>query len=263
MIVEPATIKQAFEQHRSRYARRERAWDVDYHVELWGRARTAFERGCADEFAHLYEELRRRWQAFRGGESSWGWKETFEKLRSLDPAFLTLRLRHLEPGHTQSLWKLLREIEGLKTNSDGPSIVALSKFLHFWIPRLFVIVDQGVIWNWVLNHHWLWDEVKAVRGQVDQALFGGPCKRKDTACDLSSYLAVLLWSARLSRENPGISTEFWAYVNGHKGVPAYVETYDAAAVEWFLLGLVEIPPAGVHLNAGGTGGFGNGSAVTH
>jgi hypothetical protein len=248
MTVEPETIKRAFDEHRARYAQRERAWDVSYHVRLWERARTAFERGSEDDFTYVYEELRRRWQAFRGGESNWGRKKIFEKLRLLNPSFFTFRLRELTAGHIQTLWKLLGEVEGLKTNSDGPSIVAMSKFLHFWNPRLFVIVDQGVIWNWVLNHNWLWDEVKPVRRQVDQALFGGTCKRKDATCDLSSYLAILLWSAHLLRENPAISTCFWAYIAGHEGVQSYVETYDAAAVEWFLLGLVEIPPTGVDFN---------------
>jgi hypothetical protein len=124
----------------------------------------------------------------------------------------------------------------------------MSKFLHFWNPRLFIIVDFGVIWGFVLRHSWLWNEVKTVRSKVEARLPGRRPDPSDKVCDALTYLSILLWAAELVGDNPQITSNFADYVGRHAaghGLP--LAEYEGAAVEWFLLGLVELPPAGVNL----------------
>lgn len=263
MTFDDETVTAAFEQHRLRYAQKQKgAWDIAYHVEMWQRARAAFDGpGCMKSFQGLHDELHSRWQISRRGkgnhQSQWTAQEIYSKLRKGTAAFASKRLSSLSIVDADCLWPLLQGLEGLKVNSSsGPSIMAVSKFLHFWNPRLFVIVDRGVIWNHVFGHWWLWDSFKVARKTTDtylaeQKLFEAPQKRSDEVCDLSSYLAVLVWASQLLKANPKISRNFEEYVQRHAGgvpLPTDIEQYEAVAIEWFLLGLVEIPPPGVHVN---------------
>ncbi len=66
--------------------------------------------------------------------------------------------------------------------------------------------------------------------------------------DLASYVAILLWCGQLVQQNSIIVSEFGRYLRRHAGgrdLPADVGSYQAVAVEWFLLGIVEIPPPGI------------------
>ena len=68
------------------------------------------------------------------------------------------------------------------------------------------------------------------------------------ACDLLSYLAILRWSADVIRANSVIADCFAEHVKQHAGKAANdlpLAHYEAAAIEWLLLGLTELPPAGV------------------
>ena len=50
------------------------------------------------------------------------------------------------------------------------------------------------------------------------------------------------------RDNPHVPQVFAEHVQSHAAretLPADLERYEAAAVEWLLLGLVELPPDGV------------------
>ena len=246
MKVSDSLINAAFGQHRRRYAT-EAAWDVTYHVKLWSGAQSAFGTGGHDAFNNLYSELRANWQVFRGGTSHWEVDQAFDAFCNLDATFRSKRLSDLGLGDVPSLWALLQSVEPIKVLKYGPSVVAISKFLHFWNPRLFMIVDDGVIWKWVFAHRWIWNDLLLVRNEIDQ-LLGGVPKRPDVSCDNSTYLAILVWCSRLLRENPMIVTSFAAYVLSHvhqADAPADLPGYESAAVEWFLLGVVEVPPAGI------------------
>ncbi|MGD1021096.1 MAG: hypothetical protein ABSA12_17460, partial [Verrucomicrobiia bacterium] len=90
--------------------------------------------------------------------------------------------------------------------------------------------------------------INEVRCRTDRRLFVDTVKHDDRACDLATYVAILVWAAKLLRMNPTIIAEFEKYVRlTAKGmpVPAKIVDYEAPALEWFLLGVVELPPCGV------------------
>jgi hypothetical protein len=63
------------------------------------------------------------------------------------------------------------------------------------------------------------------------------------------YLAVLVWGGRVLRDNPGVCSAFANYVERNcKGPVVKLREYEGAALEWLLLGLVELPPAGLTID---------------
>jgi hypothetical protein len=131
-----------------------------------------------------------------------------------------------------------------------PSLPSRS-FLHFFNPALFVIVDGGVMWSSVLRRPMLWAQIVEERQAVAAHLPGVTVtKPGPKACDSVSYMAVLLWAGGLARKNPDITPIFAKYVAEHatgRKLPAGLIHYQAAAIEWFFLGLVELPPEDIRL----------------
>jgi hypothetical protein len=242
-----ATIQAAFAQHLERYGARQRAWDTPYHISMWQRAQKAFDLRSQADFDYIYEELRRRWQVFRGSRQHWTSEQAFNALLAGCPELQRRRLAELSPSDVPRLWDMLQSVRNLKQTGNGPSTVAVSKFLHFWNPRLFIIVDDGVIWKWVLAHHWVWEPIQRMREVTDISIFGGCQKHDDVTCDLGTYLAIVAWAGTFVRDHPQLPVCFADYIQRHAGdaqLPTAIAEYEAVAMEWFLLGVVEIPPAG-------------------
>lgn len=145
------------------------------------------------------------------------------------------------------LWCAITTAGEIKQNKDGPSLVALTKFLHFWNPRLFVIADREVVWNWVLRHRWIWAQVELVCGEIEAVLSPAVRKHQYYSTELAKYLAVLVWGGRVLRDNPGVCEAFASYVRreAEGSVDLDLREYEGAALEWLLLGLVELPPEGI------------------
>jgi hypothetical protein len=244
-------IRAAFEQHHRQYAEGSRAWKISNHAQCRQMAHRAFQERAAEDFTALYEELRRHWQVFRGSKGQhWSAATTQRRLASLPATHGRKKLSEctMNDNDAEGLWKTLESMAGIKRLRNGPSVVAVSKFLHFWNPRLFIIAAGAMIWDKVMTHWWLWDEIAAVRTKVGKLLPGKPTDRSNGPCDLVSYLAILLWAGGLVRENPSIPSEFAEYVKRYSGpCDLPLEEYEAAAVEWLLLGLVELPPVGLML----------------
>ena len=100
------------------------------------------------------------------------------------------------------------------------------------------------MWQWVFQHDWLWQQVVAFAPSWLRPKLAEPAE----TCDLPRYLAILLWSSDVIRDNPAIIEHFVTYVRNHggdAGCDLPLETYEAAAMEWLLLGLTELPPGGV------------------
>jgi hypothetical protein len=244
-------IRDAFRTHHDVYAKL-RGWEIPHHIECWSRARRAFEDGSRPDFDWLYDQLRGRWQAFRrSGGRPWGPVEVLGRFAQLDQRYRALRLTDLVDGDLDGCWRAIEAMSGIKP-TKAPSVVAISKFLHFWNPRLFVIVDDAVMWQRVLSRSWLKQQVAQERSRIQALLPNAQCPSADPSCDLVSYLAVLAWSATVMRRHPLITPLFAEYVRANGGTASIdfpIETYDAAAMEWMLLGLTEIPPPGVELVA--------------
>ncbi len=250
MHLSEAAIEAAFEKHAKRYGG-ERLWGVPYHVDCWAHARDAFENGSAPAFGWLYSELRTKWQVFRG--PNWNAPTAKKVSHIMSGLPLALRGRRLAdvaepaPDDLVPLWRAMTDVAAIKKNRDGPSLVAMTKFLHFWNPRLFVIADRQVIWNWVFEHRWLWEQVVRVREELAASVPSTIQEHPFYSTDLRNYLAVLVWGGRVMRDNPRVVEHFARYVekeSGRQALPKLRE-YEGAALEWLLLGLVELPPAGV------------------
>ena len=242
------TIRGAFDQHREFYAEGNPEWSISHHVGMWHTAQKAFDGPSFPDFEKLYNILKNHWQVFRGGVESWPENKLFDALGACDKSLCSRKLSSISDEDVPAIWALLQSIKDLKVNKHRPSVVAVSKFLHFWNPRLFVIVDDQVIWKWVLAHKWLRDGVNSVRSQTDQQIFGKDLKHNDGACDLSTYLAILVWAGNVLRANPAIVPEFERCVRAtieEQTISLDLFDYEAPAIEWFLLGVVELPPRGV------------------
>ena len=248
MHVDDATIRRAFDAYVHRYVRGTRkAWPVPDKIGLYLHARDAFSgEGGQASFQHVYRALKGPWQAFRNSASCWSVERTFSELRQLPGDVRGHRLSDLGEAHWRGVWNCIQRVRDVKTVTSGvTSLVAISKVLHFWNPRIFVICDRQVVEEWALGHKWLSDQLPpehAVTGVL------GPGAANDRR--LLFYMRVLLFARDLVRANPAIPRTFADIVNenrGHAQPPEDVNTYEATAVEWFLLGLVELPPSGVSL----------------
>jgi len=243
------TVKAAFQRHYDVYARKKN-WNIPNHVRQWNTARRAFEGRSFSDFSQLYEELRRRWQIFRGVKARPTAQSVYDTLLGLDSDYQSKRLSRLMMSDAVKVWDVVSAVSNVKRRRGGPSVVAASKFLHFWNPCLFVIVDDAMIWKWVFGHSWLWDCVESKYEEVKRALPSNVLNDHDFNTDLGYYLPILLWASDVVRENSFIAEEFDRYVRGHfenSQPPENLVEYEAAAIEWFLLGLVELPPKGIQL----------------
>ncbi|MCL4743321.1 MAG: hypothetical protein KJZ54_14085 [Phycisphaerales bacterium] len=245
-----ATIRAAFREHGSVYANT-RGWDIPHRLKCWSLARSAFEAGCYEDFERLYRHLKNEWQVFRRpGGPPWSSDQTFEHLAGLDQRYRSLTLSQMSDADLDGCWQIIKSMSRIKP-TKSPSVVAISKFLHFWNPRLFVIVDDAVMWKRVLSRSWLRQPIAEERGRVERLLPDPSCPKNDLSCELISYLAVLAWSAVTQRRNPDVTPLFAEYVRAgelDRRIDFPIDTYEAAAVEWLLLGLAELPPLGVELD---------------
>jgi len=248
MRLTDAAIAAAFEKHGARYGG-DRI--IGSYLACWSDAHDAFENGSGPAFDRLYVELRSRWQVFRSRKWTPAPATRVERiLRGLPPSLRRLRLSDLadaQPRHLTAVWRAMGAVGVIKRTGDGPSLVALTKFLHFWNPRLFLIADRELVWSWVFGHRWLAEQVDRTRVALASRLPRPIADDPLHETEMGRYLAVLAWGARVMRDNPRVMPEFVGYVRRHArdAVSARVAEYQAAALEWLLLGLVDQPPAGV------------------
>lgn len=250
MLLSEGAIGAAFERHAKHYGI-EPLWMVQYHVECWTKAHEAFDKGNEDAFIWLYDELRKRWQVFRSKNFRAPTSDKVLQILNSIPA--DLRHRYLRdyaeptPILLNELWYALETAGEIKRNIDSPSLVAVTKFLHFWNPRLFVIADREIVWERVFGHSWLWEQVQEVRDELESIIPPELKEHQFYKTDLMDYIAVLVWGGRVLRNNPGVCSAFSNYVTLYTKGPVDLNfhDYEGAALEWLLLGLVEMPPEGV------------------
>lgn len=240
--------ERAYLEFGRKYGRREKAtpWDVPAHAELWRYGRQAIQNNDTASFNSLQKELRSYWSIGRGrNQKELEASAIHQVLLNVPSEFHTLRLSELSHAHMRRLYDAVVAASQIKQNKDGASVMAMSKYLHFLNPRLFVIVDREMIWSYVLNHDYLWHPILEMRENLRPIIPDAEPERRDGACDLFSYVAILDWCGELLRVNPELPDIFLNFVHkccGEKPFPKDTKEYDAAAVEWLLLGLVEIPP---------------------
>ena len=103
----------------------------------------------------IYQELKRYWLVFRKSPGPyWTSRQVFEALKREFAEFawegpITLA-NFLSSRKTETLLSRLAKVRDLKPNVGYP-VMAVSKFLHFYNPRLFPIYDNEVIWEMVFR----------------------------------------------------------------------------------------------------------------
>ena len=252
MLLESSAISEAFDQYLLRYGQR-KDWDIGHRCQCWAKGQHAFDCNRAESFDWLHQALR-GWKAFRNATGPcWSAAEAFAEMKHVDQTYRSKRLSQSSPQDILGMWQVLQAMSSIKTNKSGPSVVAISKFLHFWNPRFFVIVDYEMVWRRVIcSHWWLWQEMTSTRKIVEAALPGRRGDPTDATCDLITYLAILLWAGQVIRDNPAVPKAFASVVGGLRkdvspeSMPSFSE-YEAAGFEWLLLGLAELPPPGVRV----------------
>jgi len=243
MKVQLDTINEAFANYAALYSKR---WDIPHQLRLYSYAEEAFEgKGDAAAFSKVYDHLRAHWQVFRRGSAKWGPDRAFQELVALPREVRSLRLSKMKEHEWGRVWECINRVKDVKRNKEGPSLVAVSKFLHFWNPGLFIIYDHQQVETFVFGHHWLGAEVMK-SGTPPVADLPDPDKSR-----LAWYLYVLHWASRFLTTNTQVAQTFLATVRikaANAEAPRNIERYEATAIEWFLLGLVQVPPRGVALD---------------
>ena len=206
--------------------------------EMYVAAEQSFAQGQGvDRFREVYDALK-SWKIGRRGvvkDPRWVWN----RLAGINPELSRRRLSRVR----RSDWGLIIDaVDSMKDVKTGqkPSLMAISKFLHFFNPRLFVICDREVVDEFVFGHQWL----RRLRDAVGSRTF------EESGIDvpewMKDYLSLLALASETLRENPGIMRAFADWVKDIPGTethPRDVTSFEATAIERFLIGLAELPPA--------------------
>ena len=247
--VEPSVIDDAFDAFAKKYVRRSKAWDMDHHVQLWLDAIGTLSDPELAGFTSVYDHLRSFWQLARGKKDSLAPADAVcSALAKVPNQFRHMRLSSVSEEDTPSLLTVVTAVGALKKLKSGPSIMVASKLLHFLNPRLFVIVDRGMMWDGAFSRWWIWEPIVEVRDRLARNTANASDAFDDVACDPFTYVAVLTACADLVRRNPLIRDGLARFLKREcKEVvpPDNISEFEAAAAEWFLLGVAELVPAGV------------------
>ncbi len=199
-------------------------------------------------FEKIYAELSgRTWQVFRpsGREDCWPSRQIFETInrefREFSGRGPVNLVNFPQSGTEPRLRSCLMTMQGIKPKRDYP-VMTVSKFLHFYNPKLFPIYDNEVIWGKVLDG----------RFQNDFRAFcereGTPyadIRREDTVDLLLCYMR---WaSSLLAVAHPRFMNVFVEWLDQQpgtwlpvrKGVDA--ATLYATAFEFTVIGAVSAP----------------------
>jgi hypothetical protein len=252
LTISDAAVRRAFRTYQEVYGR-QRYWGLTQYAPLWDYGRRAFSSGAEfDAFKELYKVLRFQWLVFRSSRVNYTPPPPeivfalLSKASHPHPEILTASLSTLRPADGPALRGVLQNAAEIKVNNGGSSLVAASKFLHFWNPKLFVIVDAQVMDGFVFQQDWLYNEIDAVNKKLDQELARTPWRLVGPVTRFR-YEAILHWSSSLLHANPNIPALFADFARGEK-IPEPLggfAQFEGAAVEMLLLGLANMPPAGV------------------
>lgn len=154
-------VEQALESYRAAVPS---TWSVSHKLDLYNWAKVAFESEASEPdkqiaFGQIYDNLRSGWQVFRNAAGPcWSAEKTFQVLTTECKACsrqTPLNAANLIVSDSDCQVKAcLFSLGKIKPTTRYPSVypwMAVSKFLHFFNPRLFPIYDMEFIWNKVAN----------------------------------------------------------------------------------------------------------------
>src|SRR5439155_6649195 len=133
-------------------------WPITDKMRLYQRARDAFDQKIPfqtreEHFQFIYNELQSKWSVFRNAQRYMSYKEVFLLLNT-DACQACARERITLINCTNqfpSISRCIEMVKTIKTNADGYSVMAFSKFLHFFNPTLFPIYDNQYIGSGMLS----------------------------------------------------------------------------------------------------------------
>jgi hypothetical protein len=139
-------------------------WGVGHKLDLYNYAKAAFETGASEtekeaSFDRIYESLCSGWQVFRNAAGPcWSAAQTFQVLTtacapcSRQSHFTAVTL--IGSDYHSKIQECLSSMGSIKPTTHYPEVypwMAVSKFLHFFNPRLFPIYDLEFVWKKVAN----------------------------------------------------------------------------------------------------------------
>jgi len=247
-FLEPGRIRKNLDAYRRITSGKGRGWWLSEKVRLYALAESAFDSDSPDStaFAEIHRTLRGYWQVFRNG-SGWPPRRILRVLMSeACQACSRTRLDLMALGRSSDLaplWSCLVAMSGIKVLPRGNvSPMAVSKFLHFYNPRLFPIFDRAFVRNGVFPRYRRRINASREHWSRRTSLFEAhPFYRRG----LGEYLHYVLWAADcVTRvdvaETMSVFVQCYRTMLAHegrgRGVPADLETYYATAFECALIG---------------------------
>jgi hypothetical protein len=236
------SVTKAFDDYRE-FRNGIRGWDKkeDGTLEMYKNAKDAFNNKNPQSFKQVYDALLSKWGVRRGGKLKDS-DSVFDIMsNNLDECLRNRSLSELTPKDWPIIRGSILQMQDVKPLEDGISIMAISKFLHFWNAKLFVICDRTVMEQFVFGHKWLMKQ----RDSMDIGQYPDKTKDKDDK-QVSNYLKLLSLSSNLIKSNRSICGEFARTIreiSTESQVANDIETYEARAIEWFFIGLAESRPS--------------------
>ncbi len=230
---EGTKIKEALKKYKDTKTKK---WLVSHKLDLYQAGNIAFDSSYSeDERKEKFEEIYndKGWGVFRKGERSTS-GEIFDSLTkecSECSRKAGLTLANLKDGQDcDALIKCLNKIKDIKTLKSGRvSTTAISKFLHFFNPKLFPLYNEKDIEKGVLKifgKEWK-DFTPAVHSESPY-------------CGIRTYFRYILWANQIIRQNHkkimGVFMEWVEEQVGPKNDLDFLKDYYATAFEFIAIG---------------------------
>ena len=227
------SIERALEGYRD-FAK-EHSWPVEDKVRLYRLCGEAFAPNLTGEqqmqlLETAYNELHRKWQIFRPAVpgSYWSAAEVHQAL-SILPVECSRGGTLTLPGiistrDTDTLLKCIKIMKGVKNlPTHRTPIMAISKFLHCYNPRLFPIFDGAVIQQTVLRV--FKDEWRS---------FPEPALEWEVPTEQRDYLKYMFWAASLLQGHERVlSGTFSQWLKEQLGREGANEALPSDCQEWY------------------------------
>lgn len=141
------------------YIEKRDTWKLDDKIRLYELAKDAFNQNVSlqqreEKFKLMYDDLK-SWQIFRKARHYLSYQELFSLLNTdTCQACSRERVTLLDwKNHYSVIAECIEKVKNIKIKPSGKySVMAFSKFLHFFNPKLFPIFDQEYIGKKVLHN---------------------------------------------------------------------------------------------------------------
>jgi len=227
-------VKEALERYE-RFAE-ERGWSLSHKLELYRAGNIAFSSSYSEDkrrenFETIYNSLKGYWGIFRPFTKGKVWEspKVFDVLTkncgacSRDSILSLVNLK--DEQSKAAISECLAKVKGIKSLKDDRfPTMAVSKFLHFFNPKLFPIYDNKVIKDKVLRIFKNdWSDWKNSHAHIEP-----------------DYFKYILWANYIIQQNHrGLMSEFvkwFAEQVEQKRNPGDLKNYYATAFEFIAIG---------------------------